>query len=106
MPNYKRSHYGRTYFFTVVTYNRTPIFRDEEGIDLLRSVIRDVRAARPFDIDAMVVLPDHLHCVWTLPEVDVDYSKRWGINQGGVYKKIARWTRRHQRTECFSYEAS
>jgi putative transposase len=68
MSNYKRAHYGRTYFFTVATYNRTPIFRDKKRIDLLRLVIRDVRAVKPFEIDAMVVLPDHLHCIWTFPE--------------------------------------
>ena len=88
MPNYKRSHYGRTYFFTVVTNNRVPLFGNETQLVLLRSVIRDVRAVRPFEIDAMVVLPDHLHCIWTLPEFDVDYSKRWGIIKSEFTKRL------------------
>ena len=36
-----------------------------------------------FDIDAIVVLPDHIHCIWSLPEGDVDYSKRWGMIKAG-----------------------
>jgi putative transposase len=88
MPNYKRAYYGRTYFFTVVTYSRTPLFRDETCIDLLRSVICDVRAVRPFYIDAMVVLPEHLHCIWTLTDGDGDYSKRWGIIKSEFTKRL------------------
>ena len=88
MPNYKRAHYGRTYFFTVVTYKRAPIFREKSAIDLLRSVTRDVRSLRPFDIDAMVVLPEHLHCIWTLPEEDIDYSKRWGMIKAAFTKNL------------------
>ena len=73
MPSYKRSYYGRTYFFTVVTHNSLPVFKHEIKINLLRAVFRDVRAIKPFDIDAMVVLPEHLHCIWTLPDGDLDY---------------------------------
>ncbi len=87
MPNYKRSYYGRTYFFTVVTYNRKPLFQDAAAVDHLRVVIRNVRSARPFDIDAIVVLPDHMHCIWSLPKGDVDYSKRWGMIKAGFTKK-------------------
>jgi putative transposase len=83
MPNYKRSYFGRTYFFTVVTYNRKPLFGDEAAVDHLRDIIRDVRLARPFDIDAIVVLTDHVHCIWSLPAGDVDYSKRWGMIKAG-----------------------
>jgi putative transposase len=54
----------------------------------LRSVIRDVRAVKPFDIDAMVVLPEHLHFIWTLPEEDGDYSKRWGIIKSEFTKRL------------------
>ncbi len=46
-------------------------------VDLLRDVVRRVRERSPFHIDAWVVLPDHMHCVWTLPEGDLDYSGRW-----------------------------
>jgi putative transposase len=69
---------GSTYFFTLVTYERRPIF-DEETVPLLGKVLREVRASYPFSTLAMVVLPDHLHCVWSLPSVDADFSTRWKI---------------------------
>jgi REP-associated tyrosine transposase len=46
-------------------------------IDALRDAVRQVRANAPFRIDAWVVLPDHMHCLWTLPEGDVDFPSRW-----------------------------
>nr|WP_274377841.1 transposase [Hahella chejuensis] len=48
-----------------------------DHVHALRESVRWVKARRPFDIDAWVVLPDHLHAIWTLPEDDVDYSSRW-----------------------------
>ena len=48
-----------------------------DHVEQLREAVRRARAARPFRIDAWVVLPDHMHCVWTLPEGDSDYSTRW-----------------------------
>ncbi|NJL38970.1 MAG: transposase [Leptolyngbyaceae cyanobacterium SM1_4_3] len=70
---------GATYFFTVVTYQRQRLFHQPEMVDLLRSAFRTVKARFPFAIDAIVVLPDHLHCLWTLPEGDADFSKRWRL---------------------------
>ncbi|MEB3178656.1 MAG: transposase [Nostocaceae cyanobacterium] len=70
---------GATYFFTVVTYQRQSLFHQSEMVDLLRSAFRTVKARLPFAIDAIVVLPDHLHCIWTLPEGDADFSKRWRL---------------------------
>ncbi len=46
-------------------------------VDLLREAVRRVKSKRPFEINAWVVLPDHMHCVWTLPEGDADFSVRW-----------------------------
>src|SRR5258707_8109632 len=46
-------------------------------IDALREAVRQVRARVPFYIDAWVILPDHMHCLWTLPESDADFSGRW-----------------------------
>src|SRR5712691_810775 len=46
-------------------------------IDLLRGAVRRVRARAPFRIDAWVVLPDHLHCLWPLPQGDADFPGRW-----------------------------
>jgi putative transposase len=78
MPNYRR-HYvaGGTFFFTVVTEDRRPILIENRA--LLRSAIDECRQTYPFEIVAMVLLPDHLQAVWTLPENDADYSARWSI---------------------------
>ena len=70
---------GGTYFFTVVTYNRGKILCIPANVDLLREVFREVLIKHPFKIDAMVVLPDHLHCIWTLPQGDSDFSMRWRL---------------------------
>jgi putative transposase len=68
---------GATYFFTVVTYRRRPILCDPERVRLLRDAFRTVKRRHPFSIDAFVLLPDHLHCLWTLPPEDCDYPTRW-----------------------------
>ncbi len=70
---------GGTYFFTVVTYNRGKIFNRSENVDLLRLVFRKVIKQYPFKIDAFVLLPDHLHCIWSLPAGDSDFSTRWRL---------------------------
>jgi putative transposase len=77
---YRRAFFlGGSYFFTVVTERRRPLLATPEAIDLLRNALRTVRAARPFTIDAIVILPDHLHCIWTLPPEDIDFSTRWRL---------------------------
>ncbi len=77
MSEYRRSALkGGTYFFTVALEDRTGVLLVEH-IELLRESVRSARKARPFHIDAWVVLPDHMHCVWTLPEGDSDFSTRW-----------------------------
>ncbi|MGZ3391080.1 MAG: REP-associated tyrosine transposase [Isosphaeraceae bacterium] len=68
---------GATYFFTVVTYQRRLILGSEEAVRLLSDVMREVRKNLPFHTIAMVVLPDHIHCVWSLPPDDLDFSTRW-----------------------------
>lgn len=70
---------GGTFFFTVVTYQRRKILTTPESINILREVISEVRRQYPFSIRGWVLLPDHMHCIWTLPEEDDDYSKRWGL---------------------------
>ena len=70
---------GATLFFTVVTHDRRPILESAEAVDALRAAFRKVRQTRPFEIDAMVVLPDHLHCLWTLPCEDADFATRWRL---------------------------
>jgi putative transposase len=68
---------GGTYFFTVVTYRRQEILCKPDNIDILRTAFRTVKTIQPFTIDAFVLLPDHLHCIWTLPPDDKDYPQRW-----------------------------
>jgi putative transposase len=65
------------YFFTVVTYRRQPILTQPKNIERLRHIFRDITKKKPFRIDAIVILPDHLHTVWQLPEGDADFSIRW-----------------------------
>lgn len=78
MSRYRRaSQPGATYFFTLVTHQRQTILCDEPVRNALRNAIHYVREKRPFQIDAWVLLPDHLHCIWTLPEGDADFSMRW-----------------------------
>lgn len=77
MSEYRRLKVpGASIFFTVALAERgTALLTDE--IDRLRYAVAATRRERPFTIEAFVVLPDHLHCVWTLPERDSDYSTRW-----------------------------
>lgn len=88
MPDYRRNRIaGGTYFFTVNLRDRTSHLLVDQ-IHALRSAVRRVRAERPFQIHAWVVLPDHLHCIWTLPEGDGDYSTRWRAIKSRFTKAI------------------
>jgi putative transposase len=68
---------GGTYFFTVVTADRRPIFAHEDSRAVLAQVMRHVWRDRPFRTLALVVLPDHLHAVWQLPDGAADFPSRW-----------------------------
>ena len=70
---------GGSFFFTVVTARRLPVFASTTAVDVLRDAFRAVRQKRPFDIEAIVILPDHLHCIWTLPAGDADFMTRWRL---------------------------
>jgi len=79
MPQYRRAYIpGGTFFFTVALLERKRNLLVTH-VDILREVTREVRQRRPFQIDAMVVLPDHLHALWTLPPDDADFSTRWRL---------------------------
>ncbi|MBW8457723.1 MAG: transposase [Thiobacillus sp.] len=80
MSHYRRSRMGgATYFFTVVTYRRQPLLTRPEAMDALREAFRSVQHAHPFEMDAVVILPDHLHALCTLPAGDEDFSRRWAM---------------------------
>ena len=70
---------GGSFFFTLVTEKRRPIFLSDEAVDVLRASFRTVQQKRPFSLDAVVVLPEHLHCIWTLPDGDSDFATRWAM---------------------------
>ncbi|MDP2783985.1 MAG: transposase [Sulfurimicrobium sp.] len=78
--DYRRARQaGGIYFFTVVTHNRQPLLTRPENLDLLRQAVRHVKASHPFAMTAHVILPDHWHCLWRLPQGDDDYSTRWRL---------------------------
>ncbi len=87
MTNYRRiTIAGGTYFFTQVTHQRYPWLCGNTARTLLRDAITHVRQKYPFTIDALVLLPDHLHCIWTLPPGDSDYATRWRLIKTYVTK--------------------
>lgn len=78
MPEYRRVRVeNAAYFFTVVPYLRKSIFLDPLARSILHDTWLDVEKKIPFHVTAICLLPDHLHCIWTLPEDDTDYSIRW-----------------------------
>jgi putative transposase len=80
---YRRSNIkGGQFFFTIVTYKREKLFNSPNNIGLLRESIRHVKQRHPFTIDAFVLLPEHIHCIWTLPKDDHDFSTRWRLIKG------------------------
>jgi putative transposase len=80
MPDYIRAEIpGGTFFFTVVTYDRERFLYHTDNVELLSNAFREIREQKPFTLDAYVILPDHLHCIWTLPEGDSDFSNRWRL---------------------------
>jgi putative transposase len=77
MADYRR-HFvcGGQYFFTVVLADRSSGLLTER-IQLLRNALKEIKKQMPFGLDAIVILPDHLHCIWSLPPGDSDFSTRW-----------------------------
>ncbi len=89
MTDYRRVYVpGASWFFTVNLAQRRSNRLLVEKIDLLREAFRDVKANWPYRMDAVVILPDHLHCIWTLPPDDTDYSTRWKLIKGQVSRAL------------------
>jgi putative transposase len=79
MTNYRRNFVaGGSYFFTVNLAERNGRLLTEH-VNLLRAAFRYTRARHSFAIEAIVVLPDHLHTIWTLPEDDANFATRWRL---------------------------
>jgi putative transposase len=88
MPNYRRAFVpGGCWFFTVNLLDRRRRLLTDH-IDALRAAIRLTQPRHPFSINAMVVLPDHIHAVWTLPPGDTDFSLRWRLIKIGFAKAV------------------
>ena len=81
---------GATWFFTVVAHGRRHLFCAPEFRNALKFSIIRCRERLPFAIRGWVLMPDHLHCIWTLPKGDSDYSKRWMLIKQAVTVKLLR----------------
>ena len=107
MPNYRRAWVpGGAFFFTLVCERRAPLFADERASRLLGSLLRRAQLRWPFTINALVLLPDHLHAIWSLPAGDTSYPTRWGwikkeftkawLALGGVEQRVRPGWRRER----------
>jgi putative transposase len=77
MPEYRRiRHPGGTFFFTIVTNNRLPLFSSQQCRDILHAAWHEVQSRHPFETVALCLMPDHIHAIWKLPEDDADYPVR------------------------------
>ena len=95
MPDYRRSLVqGGTYFFTVNLLERFPNDLLVSNIDILRAAVKQVKKKYPFQVDAWVVLPDHMHCIWTLPPDDNNYSTRLRLIKTHFVRKLPKTERR------------
>ena len=97
MPNYIRAKFeGGYYFFTVVTYRRAKLFRNEISRRLLKEAIENTRSRHPFETIAFCLLFEHLHCIWKLPENDANYSRRWSSIKGNFSREYLKLRKQHR----------
>ena len=93
MTDYRRNFVpGGSFFFTVNLAERRLSLLTSH-IDELRAAIRETRRHHPFKINAIVVLPDHLHSVWTLPDGDADFAMRWRLIKSAFSRRLPRGER-------------
>ncbi len=89
MPRYRRLYQpGGCWFFTVNLLHRQHNDLLVRNVDLLRNCVKAVRQNHPFHINACVVLPEHIHCIWTLPEGDSDFSVRWRLIKSAFSRRL------------------
>jgi putative transposase len=81
---------GASYFFTLITYQRKPLFADPNNVERWHRAVAKVQRARPFVVEAEVVMLDHLHMIWTLPETDADYATRIRLIKTAFTKDLCR----------------
>jgi len=91
MTNYRRADFeGGYYFLTVVTYRRRAFLTDELARSCLRAAWEQTRRQSYFDVVALCLLPEHLHCLWKLPDGDRDFSLRWSRIKAGFTSRYLR----------------
>ena len=94
MTDYRRFYIpNATWFFTVNLAERHNNHLLIEKVDALRAAFRYVKERRAFHINAIVIMPDHLHCIWTLPPDDADFSTRWNLLKGHFSRAIEKGER-------------
>ena len=107
MADYRRMYEpGGMFFFTVVTHQRRRLFLHDKARSYLHDSIRQVQLKYPFKMVSIVLLPDHLHCIWKLPEGDEKFSTRWAcikkefsklwVAGGGREAKVSDARRKHR----------
>jgi putative transposase len=102
MVLYRRSlRPGATYFFTLTLRDRSSSVLTD-NIRVLGSALRTCRARHPFSMMAIVVLPEHLHCMWALPDDDSGYSIRWALIKA-AFTRITRSVARRSGSESVRY---
>jgi putative transposase len=89
MTDYRRNFIARGSFFFTVNLAERRLRLLTQHIDELRAAFRETRRQHPFAIDAMVVLPDHLHTIWTLSEGDADFATRWRLIKSAFSRSLA-----------------
>ena len=108
MPNYRRAHVpGGSFFFTLKTEGNAPVFDSVMARTILGRVLRETKQRWPVDINAIVLLPDHMHTIWTLPRGDSDFSTRWAwlkkeftrryLKSGGVEQNTSESRKKNRR---------
>ena len=91
MTEYHRTYVsGATWFFTVNLAQRKGNHLLVNHLDKLRQAFRYIKRKHPYRMDAVVILPDHLHCIWTLPPGDSNYSTRWNLLKGHFSRTVDR----------------
>ena len=100
MTEYRRAHVpGATWFFTVNLAERKGNSLLVNHIEELRQAFRYVMKKHSFRLNAVVILPDHIHCIWTLPPGDSDFSMRWNLLKGHFSRAIEKGERISQSRE-------
>jgi len=90
MTSYRRDFISGGSFFFTVNLTERELSLLTTHVELLRAAFRKTQRQHPFTIDAIVVLPDHLHTVWTMPEGDADFATRWRSTKSMLFRNPAR----------------